>query len=111
MKITGGEQVSHPYILMTPSYGSPRTKGYTPKPVVEFLKTNHEHMVGVIASGNTNFGEDYCKAGHNISRRFQVPLLWRIDLRGNVEDIDTIDRGIAEHWEQLVEIKEALNGH
>lgn len=103
MKIAGGEQVNHPYILMTPSYGSPRTKGHTPKPVVEFLKTNHEHMVGVLASGNTNFGEDYCKAGYNISRRFQVPLLWRIDLRGNTDDIDTIDRGIAEHWGKLTE--------
>ena len=105
MKITGGEQVSHPYILMTPSYGSPRTKGYTPKAVVEFLKLNHERMVGVIGAGNTNFGADYCKAAHNISKRFQVPLLWRIDLRGNVEDIDTIDKGITEHWETLTEAR------
>ena len=101
MKIAGGEQVNHPYILMTPSYGSPRTGGYTPKPVIEFLKRNHEHMVGVLASGNTNFGADYCKAGHNISKRFGVPLLWRIDLRGSVEDIHIIDDGIREHWEHL----------
>lgn len=101
MKITG-QTVTHPYILMTPSYGSPRTKGYTPKMVKEFLKLNHEHMVGVVATGNANFLEDYCRAGHNISRRFQVPLLWRIDLRGNTDDIDTIDRGITEHWAELV---------
>lgn len=51
----------------------------------------------------TNFLEDYCKAGHNISRRFQVPLLWRIDLRGSADDLHTIDAGIQEHWEQLTE--------
>lgn len=62
-------------------------------------------MVGVIAAGNLAFGEDYCKAGYNISRRFQVPLLWRIDLRGNTDDIDTIDRGISEHWGTLLNVK------
>ena len=101
MKITGGEQVDHPYILMTPSYGSPRTKGYTPRQVKDFLRDNHTFMVGVIGAGNTNFGADYCKAAHNISQKFNVPLLWRIDLRGNVEDIHTIDKGITEHWETL----------
>lgn len=90
---------------MTPSYGSPRTKGHTPKPVVEFLKTNHEHMVGVIGSGNLAFGEDYCASAYSISARFQVPIIWKVDLRGQATDVDEIDRRITADWDEFCRMR------
>lgn len=105
MKITGGEQVNHPYILMTPSYGSPRTKGYTPRQVKDFLRDNHTFMVGVVGAGNLAFGEDYCASAYSISARFQVPIIWKVDLRGQATDVDEIDRRITADWGEFCRMR------
>ena len=91
-----------PYILMVPSYGSPRTGGYIPKQVQHFLDKHGDSIVGVIGTGNLCFQEDYCKAAHLIARRHNVPVLWRIDLRGDDRDIQSIDHGVKQHWHTLV---------
>lgn len=86
--------VNEPYILITPTYGNGVTR-VVPPPVVRFLtqEQNAQHLQGVIGTGNTNFNADYCKAATRISRRFQVPLLYKLELLGtpeNVEDVKTI---------------------
>src|SRR5699024_3498499 len=85
-----------PYVLMTPTYDQPRG-GFTPKPVTQFLN-NHAHlMVGVLGVGNRNFGEKYCQAAHDISKQFNVPVLWRIEIMGSEEDLAVVDLGMSEH--------------
>ena len=90
-----------PYVLMTPTYDQPRG-GFTPKPVQTFLDKHAHLMVGVIGSGNRNFGDHYCQAAHDISKQFNVPVLWRIEIMGSQEDLAIVDSGISEHWGRLL---------
>ena len=90
-----------PYVLMTPTYDQPRG-GFTPKPVQQFLDKHAHLMVGVIGSGNRNFGDHYCQAAHDISKQFNVPVLWRIEIMGSQEDLAIVDSGMSEHWGRLL---------
>lgn len=89
------------FILLTPTYGA-GGKGYVPKQVIKFLNNedNRKNLRGVIASGNTNFGEDFCKAGQIISAKCNVPLLYRFELMGLKEDVETVKEGLKLFWEQ-----------
>ena len=90
-----------PYVMMTPTYDQPRG-GFTPKPVQTFLDKHAHLMVGVIGSGNRNFGDHYCQAAHDISKQFNVPVLWRIEIMGSQEDLAVVDSGMGEHWGRLL---------
>ena len=90
-----------PYVLLTPTYDQPRG-GFTPKPVQTFLNKHAHLMVGVIGSGNRNFGDHYCQAAHDISKQFNVPVLWRIEIMGSQEDLAIVDSGMSEHWGRLL---------
>jgi len=87
------------YVLMTPTYGG----GDLPAQVERFLETgrNAELIRGVIGSGNTNFGEDYCKAGKVISARYSVPLLYCFELTGTPVDVDNVKRGLRLFYAQM----------
>lgn len=93
--------VDHPFVLVTPTYGA-GGNGYVPKQVIKFLniEENRKNIRGVIASGNTNFGEDYCKAGRIISAKCNVPLLFRFELMGLIEDVEQVQKGLKLFWEQ-----------
>jgi len=90
---------NYKFVLLTPSYGA-GGKGYVPKQVVKFLNNedNRKNLRGVIASGNTNFGEDFCKAGHIISEKCEVPLLYRFELMGLNEDVEIVKEGLNKFW-------------
>ena len=90
-----------PYVMLTPTYDQPRG-GFTPKPVQQFLEEHAHLMVGVIGSGNRNFGDHYCQAAHDISKQFNVPVLWRIEIMGSQEDLAVVDSGMREHWGRLL---------
>ena len=93
-----------PYVLMTPTYDQPRG-GFTPKPVQTFLDKHAHLMVGVLGLGNRNFGEKYCQAAHDISKQFNVPVLWRIEIMGSQEDLTVVDLGMSEHWQTLLDMR------
>ncbi|TSE01251.1 class Ib ribonucleoside-diphosphate reductase assembly flavoprotein NrdI [Skermania sp. ID1734] len=104
---SGGEfRVDEPYVLITPTYGGGahivgRERGLVPKPVVRFLNNAHNRSLirGVIAAGNTNFGETYCAAGDVISRKCQVPYLYRFELMGTADDVARVREGLGSFWE------------
>ena len=96
-----GYDGTSPYVLLTPTYDQPRG-GFTPKPVQQFLEEHAHLMVGVIGSGNRNFGDHYCQAAHDISEQFNVPVLWRIEIMGSQEDLTVVDSGMREHWGRLL---------
>lgn len=93
-----------PYVLMVPTYEQ-RRGGFTPKPVQNFLDVHADNMIGVIGTGNMNFGEHYCRAARDIAQAHNVPILWRVDIMGTSEDYRTIDAGIKQHWHTLMERK------
>jgi protein involved in ribonucleotide reduction len=86
-------EMAEQYVLVTPSYGG----GELPKQVERFLDTgaNASLIRGVIGAGNTNFGEDYCKAAKSISMRYGVPLLYKFELMGTPEDVANVRQGLA----------------
>ena len=93
-----------PYVLMCPTYDQPRG-GFIPRPVQQFLEEHAHLMVGVLGLGNRNFGEKYCQAAIDISKQHSVPIVHRIDIMGSEDDYRTIDAGMAQHWQTLLDMR------
>ena len=93
-----------PYVLMCPTYDQPRG-GFTPRPVQQFLEEYAANMIGVLPTGNVNFGEYFCQSGRDISNEHGVPIVYRVDLPGNAEDYHNIDNGIGQHWQTLLKMR------
>lgn len=91
-----------PFILVTPTYADTEGNGAVPKQVIKFLNNgdNRKLMVGVIAGGNTNFGKFYGYAGNVISKKCNVPLLYKFELTGTLKDKQNVQEGVAKLWEQ-----------
>ena len=97
-------------MLVLPTYGGGDGKGAVPKQVIRFLNDEHNRALirGVIAAGNTNFGEAYGIAGDIIAAKCTVPYLYRFEVLGTPDDVDrrprrigrilaaTVDRGARE---------------
>ncbi len=94
--------VDEPYVLIVPTYGGgPETRA-VPKQVIRFLNDEHNRALcrGVIAAGNTNFGEAYGIAGDIIARKLQVPYLYRFELFGTPDDVTAVREGLEKFWKQ-----------
>ena len=94
--------VREPYVIMVPTYGGGVVKKAVPIQVKRFLNdpANREWIRGVIASGNTNFGEAYCAAGDIIAAKCHVPYLYRYELMGTPEDIAAVRNGLVRFFAQ-----------
>ncbi|MFJ3821132.1 class Ib ribonucleoside-diphosphate reductase assembly flavoprotein NrdI [Streptomyces nodosus] len=96
----GMPRVTEPYVLIVPTYGGGERAGAVPKQVIRFLNDPaHRGLLrGVIASGNTNFGADYCLAGRVISAKCRVPELYRFELLGTDRDVRAVREGLERFW-------------
>ncbi|PQZ11623.1 class Ib ribonucleoside-diphosphate reductase assembly flavoprotein NrdI [Cronobacter sakazakii] len=95
-------RADEPYILVVPTYGGGGTAGAVPRLVIRFLNDEHNRALlrGVIAAGNRNFGEGFCRAGDIIAHKCQVPFLYRFELMGTGQDIDNVRKGVSEFWQR-----------
>ena len=93
--------VDEEYVLVVPTYGGGSVKGAVPKQVITFLNDSHNRSLcrGVIASGNTNFGEAYCLAGDIIASKLNVPFLYRYELLGTPTDVVRVQEGLEDFWQ------------
>ena len=99
----GRIEVDEPYVLMLPTYGGGRATpdlnagGYVPKQVIAFLNNEHNRSLirGVIAAGNNNFGAEFAYAGDVVSRKCDVPYLYRFELMGTPDDVDAVRAGVS----------------
>ena len=103
--LTAGEPplaVTEPYVLVLPTYGSGKEGGAVPRQVVKFLndQQNRSLIRGVIAAGNTNFGEAYCLAGAIVSQKCSVPYLYGFELLGTTEDVLRVREGLEQFWQR-----------
>ena len=89
-----------PFVLVVPTYCGDGGKGAVPKQVIRFLNDadNRSNLRGVIAAGNSNFGETFGLAGDIISRKCQVPYLYRFELLGTDEDVANVTHGLERFW-------------
>lgn len=94
--------VDDPYVLILPTYGGGSEGGAVPKQVIKFLNDPHNRGLirGVIAAGNTNFGEHYCKAGDIVAAKCKVPYLDRFELFGTADDVFRVRSGLRMFWQQ-----------
>lgn len=100
--------VDEPYVLICPTYGGgvSVTGGNSrpvPGQVIRFLNSggNRSLIRGVIASGNSNFGADYCLAGKVIADKCKVPYLYRFELMGLAEDVAHVRRQLVQNAGRL----------
>jgi protein involved in ribonucleotide reduction len=95
-------EVSKPYVLVCPCYAGDDGSGAVPKQVIRFLNNpeNRKNMLGVIAGGNKNFGIYYGYSGDVISKKCNVPLLYRFELRGTPRDVRLVQEGLKKLWIQ-----------
>ena len=88
-------ETSGPWVLLTPSYKAGNDANVTlPAAVRSFLRSpvNRRHLVGIVGSGNRNFGEYYQAAARELSRTSRRPILFEFELSGTVEDVDACVR-------------------
>lgn len=98
--------VPEPFVLILPTYCGEDGRGAVPKQVIRFLNDadNRSLIRGVIAAGNSNFGETYGLAGNVISRKCQVPYLYRFELLGTQEDVANVRNGLERFWTRQLSI-------
>ena len=91
---------SREYVLVLPTYGGVHEGKHVPKQVIEFfkIKKNIDLLKGVVGTGNTNFGETYCKAAEIVSARFGVPLLHRVEILGTPDDVEQVKERLGQLW-------------
>jgi protein involved in ribonucleotide reduction len=85
------------YVLFVPTYGGGSEGHAIPRQVRAFLneEPNRKRLKGVVGLGNTNFGEDYCKAAEMIAAKAGVPILGRVEIFGTEDDVNTIKERLA----------------
>lgn len=87
MEIGEASTLKVPFLLMTYTDGF----GEVPEPVRSFMERSGSYCQGVIVSGNSNFGHhQFGRAGDEIARQWQIPLVRKIELRGFKEDYEAI---------------------
>lgn len=91
-------EVDEDYVLIVPSYGAGARSNAVPKQVITFLNNpeNRTHLVGVIGSGNTNYGAKYCLGARVVAQKCNVPLLYTYELIGLPEDVTAVQTIIKE---------------
>lgn len=91
---------TEPFVLVVPTYGGGDDEGAVPKQVIKFLnvEANRNLIRGVIAAGNTNFGEAFCLAGDIIAAKCRTQLLYRVELMGTPEDVERVRTGLEQFW-------------
>jgi protein involved in ribonucleotide reduction len=80
------------YVLMVPTYGGGSERSAIPKQVKSFLniEENRNLLRGVVGLGNTNFGDNYCKAAELISQKTGVPVIARVEIFGTDDDVNRV---------------------
>ncbi|WP_411345288.1 class Ib ribonucleoside-diphosphate reductase assembly flavoprotein NrdI [Paenibacillus sp. WLX1005] len=75
-------QLNEPFVLVTYTTGF----GQIPERVTHFLERNHNRMLGVAASGNRNWGDNFGKSADLISALYNVPIVYKFELSGTTGD-------------------------
>jgi protein involved in ribonucleotide reduction len=80
------------YVLMVPTYGGGSSRSAIPRQVKSFLniEENRNLLRGVIGFGNTNFGDNFCKAAELIAQKTGTPIIARVEIFGTDDDVNKV---------------------
>jgi protein involved in ribonucleotide reduction len=84
MPIDEQVRLEEPFVLVTYTTGF----GQVPEKVNAFLKSNHDLLRGVSASGNRNWGSGFAKSADTISSMYDVPVILKFELSGTSLDTE-----------------------
>lgn len=90
--IDGNEIIKEPFILMTYTI----ERGQIPNIIKKFMINNHKNCVGLIGSGNKNWGSLYCNATKLLKDEYDINILMNFELSGIQENIDKFNEIINE---------------
>ena len=89
IELTEDLKIYEPYLLITYT----DRLGDVPAKVSHFLQRNGQLCKGVVASGNSNFGNSmFGAAGDKIASALQIPLVRKLELRGFQADYEAIQQ-------------------
>lgn len=91
VEITQQLVMDQPFALCTYTDGL----GAVPQIVEQFMERNYEYCIGVIASGNRNFGPNFARAADCLAARYNIPIIAKLDLRGQKADLEQIQNFLA----------------
>ena len=74
------------FILILPSYEDFPDYGV----VADFLNFNSSRCLGVVGTGNMNFGDLYLCTAKEICRYYDLPLLYGVEFSGTDKDVEGI---------------------
>ncbi len=96
-------QPEHPYVLICPTYADGEGRGAVPKQVIRFLNdpARRSGIIGVIGTGNRNFGATYALSGRIIAEKCNVPLLYSFELAGTETDVTRVRDGLEKIRREL----------
>lgn len=93
------KEADRPFILVTNTIGF----GDAPERVKQFLVKNGHYLRAVAASGNRNWGRNFARAADVIAAAYHVPVLYKFELGGTIEDVTKFRervRAFAERGDQ-----------
>ena len=93
-------QPQKPFVLILPTYADGEGRGAVHKQVIRFLNDPAKRglLRGVIGGGNRNFGSTYGLAANVVSKKCEVPILYKFELAGTETDIARVRAGLANFW-------------
>lgn len=96
IEIKDGLTINYPFFIFTYTDGL----GDIPKVVTDFMEyeNNWKYCKGIVVSGNTNFGMNYCLAGDKLSKKYNIPIIEKLDLRGQKNQLENIKR----LWSEMI---------
>ncbi|KRL85144.1 class Ib ribonucleoside-diphosphate reductase assembly flavoprotein NrdI [Ligilactobacillus apodemi] len=84
-------ELNEPFVLIIPTYEDEITY-----PVIEFLKfkNNAAFFKGIVGTGNRNFAELFIFTAKNISKKFNVPLIYSFEFNGTPKDVQNFKEAV-----------------
>lgn len=100
------EKEESPYFVSLPTYleggngvdsGDQEILTQSMREYIEYAE-NAALCLGVIGSGNKNFGHQYCLTAKQYAAQFDVPVVADFELRGNQKEIEQIYQKLTTIW-------------
>lgn len=70
------------FVLIAPTYDD-----FMLEDLQDFMEDNHDKCVGIIGSGNYNFADLYIFTAKDFSKKYNIPIIYDFENRGNKKDI------------------------
>ncbi|MFJ8528684.1 class Ib ribonucleoside-diphosphate reductase assembly flavoprotein NrdI [Bacillus sp. NPDC094106] len=99
IQISSELSVNEKYVLVTYTTGF----GAVPEEVSAFLKNNSKDLVGVVASGNRNWGDMFGASADKISKQYGIPVLMKFEMSGTNKDVELFKAKVNEIANNLLQ--------